>query len=273
MKTRLLTAFVLLALIALGFLFEPMRWLPVLLIMLLGVACVHELAAMVLRKDTVMSRRLGMLAVAAMVYLGWRGEPGAAIYVLGLTTVCAFVLRGRRDPIDGAWRDIGATLGGTLYIGLPLAVLADLFVRSAETRLWLLLLLAIIWTTDTMALVVGKRFGRVKLIPRLSPGKTWEGSLGGTCSALFPCLFFKALAPETFAGVHAIELLVASVVFSICTQVGDLAESLIKRDTGVKDSGTLLPGHGGALDRIDSILFTAVPFAAYLRIFQPELFT
>jgi phosphatidate cytidylyltransferase len=271
-KTRIVTAVCLLAVVGLGFVFEAMRWAPILLVMLLGVACVSELAAMAARRGVVMAPRLAMVAVVAMVYLGWRGRAMEAMLVLGLVAVLALAERLRRPALEGSWNDAAATIGAATYVGLPLALLTALLVQSDASRLWLLWLLAMVWTTDTMALFVGRAFGRAKMAPRISPGKTWEGAAGGLLGALVPGVIFRVLAPETFGGVGTIELLLVGLVFGTLTQVGDLVESLLKREAGVKDSGALLPGHGGALDRVDSILFVAVPFVCYLRVLHPTVF-
>ncbi len=117
---------------------------------------------------------------------------------------------------------------------------------------------AVIWATDTTAFFVGRRFGRHKLMPRVSPGKTWEGTVGGTLSGVAVAVIASFIAHMTLWHGALFGLSV-----SIVGQIGDLLESAIKRYTGVKDSGGLLPGHGGVLDRFDSSLL-ALPVAYYL---------
>ncbi|MEW9501272.1 phosphatidate cytidylyltransferase [Jeotgalibacillus marinus] len=136
-----------------------------------------------------------------------------------------------------------------LYVGIG-------FYYFIETRdadiLWIAYALLIIWTTDSGAYFIGKAIGRKKLWPDISPNKTVEGFIGGICSALVVVAIFVYFVPlET----NLWYLLFATVVLSAFGQIGDLVESALKRHYKVKDSGTILPGHGGLLDRFDSLLF------------------
>ena len=124
---------------------------------------------------------------------------------------------------------------------------------------WLLWVFALIWGADIGAYLAGKRFGRRRLAPALSPGKTWEGALGGAAVSATACL--GALAIAGLASWRWVAITLALIVISI---IGDLWESLLKRAFGVKDSGALLPGHGGVLDRIDSALPVLPVFAVML---------
>ena len=119
------------------------------------------------------------------------------------------------------------------------------------------------WTSDTFAYFVGRKWGTRKLIPRVSPGKTVQGSVGALVGTLLVALAYsRLLADIPGYEMTLVEAALFGVVISVAAQVGDLAESLLKRDAGVKDSGTLLPGHGGALDRFDSLFFT-LPIAYF----------
>jgi len=128
---------------------------------------------------------------------------------------------------------------------------------------WLLLALAIVWATDTGAYFAGRRFGKRKLAPRISPNKTVEGLAGGVAAGVLVAVAFAPLAGATVAQLPLVALVaVATVLASV---VGDLFESLLKRHVGAKDSGTLIPGHGGVLDRLDSVL-AALPVFAFGQI-------
>jgi phosphatidate cytidylyltransferase len=130
---------------------------------------------------------------------------------------------------------------------------------------WLLFALAINWVGDIAAYYVGKSIGKHKLAPRVSPGKTWEGAAASIVAALaFGAVYLHRFAP----GVSWIEALAISALSNAAGQFGDLAESALKRGANVKDSGTLLPGHGGLLDRVDSALFTMPAVYVYLRLVQ-----
>ncbi len=148
--------------------------------------------------------------------------------------------------------------GGLIYVGLP--VFALLWLRDHPGMQGLLLAfwaLAIVWATDIGAFFAGRTIGGAKIAPSISPNKTWAGLIGGSVSAL---LLGWALAH--FAGLDW-RLALASPLLAVLAQVGDFFESWMKRRAGVKDSGRLLPGHGGVLDRLDGLI-TSVPFAALL---------
>lgn len=153
-------------------------------------------------------------------------------------------------------------LAGALVLGS--AWVALLLIRDRDAgALWLLLMLLLVWAADIGAYFVGRRFGRRALAPRVSPGKTWEGALGGAVFSIAVVagmlVYLNAFSPGW------LPLLLLLVAVSV---VGDLFESVLKRHRGVKDSGVLLPGHGGALDRIDSMLAVLPVFALVLVLYQ-----
>lgn len=145
-----------------------------------------------------------------------------------------------------------STLFGVLYIGLTLSWLTPLrFSDSGEGRYWIVLLFLIIWANDIFAFFVGRGIGRMELIPRVSPKKTIEGSSGGILGSLLVAWGYAHWFWRT-ADVKTVILI--AVLIAVAGQIGDLVESALKRSADVKDSGTLLPGHGGLLDRIDSLI-------------------
>lgn len=163
-------------------------------------------------------------------------------------------------PVRLAW-----TLVGALYLGYLLPYWAALF-RMPNGRGWVFFVLLVIMTGDTTAYFVGKRFGAKKLAPEISPGKTLEGAwayVGG--SAVAGCLGAVVLVRE----LSWLEAVLLSLALSVLGQLGDLFESWIKRASAVKDSGALFPGHGGLLDRLDSLIFPAVFTTLYLQVFHP----
>jgi phosphatidate cytidylyltransferase len=143
-------------------------------------------------------------------------------------------------------------------------VAAGLFPRIDSGAAWLLLTVFCVWATDSFALFAGKAFGKRKLAPKLSPGKTVEGALGGLAAALA----FGALFGWMFVGSWKVGLAVGAVA-GVFGQMGDLFESALKRELEIKDFGALLPGHGGVLDRFDSLLFVA-PLVALLLPVLPR---
>lgn len=158
--------------------------------------------------------------------------------------------------------DVGAYTLGSLYIGTGFHYMAS--IRNSSNGLALLCyIFVVVWLTDTGAYMIGRKIGKHKLWPVISPNKTWEGSLGGTlcaviCAAIYTC-FVKVGQPQ-------LEMIGFALILSIIGQMGDLVESAYKRYYGVKDSGKILPGHGGILDRFDSMLFVLPVFAALLGI-------
>ncbi len=170
-----------------------------------------------------------------------------------------------RSKKDGAFTDWAWTLAGILYIGWLLSYLVAL--RGLDGgrwgldggRNWVFFALATNFASDTAAFFVGRALGRHKLAPRISPGKTWEGTIAGVVGAIIVSLLFTLLIPIPYWQAIILGLLV-----SLFGQLGDLVESLLKRNTGVKDSGWLFPGHGGVLDRIDSVVFASVVVYYYV---------
>lgn len=157
------------------------------------------------------------------------------------------------DDLSKAPVRVGFAVLGALYAGLAMAALVRLRALDHGTW-WILLTLAVTWLNDTGAYFAGRAFGKRKLYPRISPSKTWEGAVGGLFASVggamgVQALFLPALPLWAAAAIGA----VAGVVGPL----GDLSESMLKRAFGAKDSGKLLPGHGGMLDRIDALLFTA----------------
>jgi phosphatidate cytidylyltransferase len=155
---------------------------------------------------------------------------------------------------------VGRTLLGLLYV--PLLMSHFILIRQTpEGREWVFFILVLAFAGDTAAFYVGKRFGKNKLLPEVSPGKTIEGVIGLVFGSIFGCLLFRYFFFPTLPLVHTVVL---AMVGSLLGQLGDLCESALKRAAGVKDSGALLPGHGGILDRLDCLIFIA-PYVYYYQ--------
>ncbi|MEW5867726.1 MAG: phosphatidate cytidylyltransferase [Chloroflexota bacterium] len=160
---------------------------------------------------------------------------------------------------DQAGSDFAATLAGIFYLGWVGAYMISLR-QIPEGKWWVLVVLPAVWLADSGAYLVGSRFGRRKIAPRLSPKKTWEGYLGGILfsvvgTPLFAALWRVGAGPDTSITLASSAWI--GLAMGLLTILGDLGESMIKRQVGQKDSGDLLPGHGGAFDRIDSWLWAA----------------
>lgn len=158
----------------------------------------------------------------------------------------------RRWPIPSQWR--GLALGILLLLPSALALVA---LRQAYGPGWLLAIMASVWMADVAAYFTGKRFGRTKLAPAISPGKSREGAYGAIVGvALYALVVALSTGAMAASPLNLLLLCLAAGVHTVVSIWGDLFESLAKRQAGVKDSGTLLPGHGGLLDRIDSLTST-----------------
>jgi phosphatidate cytidylyltransferase len=157
------------------------------------------------------------------------------------------------------FEDVGFSVLGTIYVGLG-------FYYFMETRdaglTYIFYSLFMIWATDSGAYFIGKAFGKRKLWPEISPNKTIEGSIGGVVCAVIVALLFSIF---TNIDASLMQLFVITIVLSIFGQIGDLVESALKRHFNVKDSGRILPGHGGILDRFDSLLFVW-PLISFLHL-------
>jgi phosphatidate cytidylyltransferase len=158
----------------------------------------------------------------------------------------------------GAFTDWAWTFAGILYIGLLLSYLVTL--RGLDNgRSWVFLAIFATFGSDSAAYFIGKTIGKRKLAPDISPKKTWEGAIGGLVGAAAVSLLFLLPTPvQLTAFLNWWQLIIVGLLVSVFGQLGDLVESLFKRNAGVKDSGNVFPGHGGMLDRMDSIVFAAV---------------
>ena len=158
--------------------------------------------------------------------------------------------------------NIGATITGLLYVSLPMAMLSLIAFGSGHFEPGrVFCLIVFVWAADTGAYFAGKNFGKHKLAPRISPAKTWEGWAGGALLTLATGWAAGYFLPD----IPLSHRLVAAGVVAIFGPLGDLAESMLKRSAGVKDSGTFLPGHGGLLDRFDAFLLV-LPVLALLQV-------
>ncbi len=181
---------------------------------------------------------------------------GCLVAVIGIMTLIVFRHR----------RYLAGALGGMVYIGLPALSLMWLRNEQGAEAMLVLWLFLIVWSTDTGAFLVGSAFGGHKLAPRISPGKTWSGAIGGAAAA--------AIIGGTLSFFFGGEVMTGAAIatlLSILAQLGDLFESMLKRRAAVKHSGDLIPGHGGMLDRLDGLLFAAPALALVMILLEPRL--
>ncbi len=248
LKTRIATAAVLIAL-----LLAVVLWLPPLATIVALTAIVLAGAwewSAFLRARTPGMRWVYVLVVAAVLPLVWRlsQPPGGTRAVLSVAVVwwiIALLWVIFAPHRASRW---SAALAGLLALVPAWVALMRLRLDMPRGAEWMLFVLILVWVADIGAFFFGRRFGKKRLAPEVSPGKTWEGALGGIAVSALVAVAgsgWFGIAPLIF-----VPLCLIAVAFSI---VGDLTESLLKRFAGMKDSGTLFPGHGGVMDRIDSV--------------------
>jgi phosphatidate cytidylyltransferase len=171
----------------------------------------------------------------------------------------------RRETPDAMLRAASSTLFPVLFVGMTLGTVVGLRVRAGDDGTdTLLLLLVCVICSDTAAYYVGSAIGRHRMAPVLSPRKTWEGAAGGLVASIGGALVAHFWFYQRLSVAHALAIGVLLSVAGVC---GDLAESMVKRAAGAKDSSALLPGHGGLLDRVDSLLLAGPAFYYYYRLF------
>jgi phosphatidate cytidylyltransferase len=207
--------------------------------------------------------RVAALAGASAVFLVFVGNPVLRLMSLTLLVLvfCLVALLNLKE-IRQAAGDVALVLMGFLYVPLLLAHL--IMIRMLPHGVsWLLLVMVLVMSGDSAAFYVGSSFGKNKLYPAVSPKKSVQGALGGLAGSLIGVFISKALF---FPTLTLVDCVATSLLLGVIGQLGDLFESLLKRSCGVKDSGAIFPGHGGILDRLDSILFAA-PVAFYYAYF------
>ncbi len=195
---------------------------------------------------------LGAVGVALLVAGAHNGADwwnGALVLAIALVFLTLVV----RGDVSAGLRRYLWIAGGLVYVGFLGSHLV-LLRRLAEGRDWVIIAVFATFATDTAAYFVGRALGRVHITPRISPGKTLEGSLGGLAGGFAAVLLLNWITGSPAGAGEAVFL---ALLLPPAAEIGDLAESLLKRGAGVKDAGALVPGHGGLLDRLDSILFTA----------------
>lgn len=220
--------------------------------------------------------RIAVLVAILALFAGYFEWPGQTAAIFGILSLALLVYCTFFRPIEKLMADASSSIFCLLYIGFTLLALPALRENPEGNGPSLLaFLLCVVWAGDTAALYVGRALGRHKMARTLSPNKTWEGALGSVAGSLLAAGLLLGLSHllqmwDT-AGLSYPESvqywLTLAVVVNVAAQAGDLAESALKRSAGVKDSGSLLPGHGGVLDRIDALLFAA-PVLWYAQLIR-----
>ena len=269
---RILTAVVVLPFLSASILIDYLWWVFVLLAVAAMVLGLWEFFLLAKRLQLKADPAAGYIAGAALVTISLYNDPAAVLLVqfviiaLIIGTLIAATLRGA--PFDKMLASVGATILGVLYVaflGSHLISIRTGF-NPILSRHLLSFFFLVLMGADTGAYYLGRAFGKHKLAPSISPGKTWEGAIGGLVAALAMAAlshfwFFREL-PLKF-------ILPLAAVMTVVGVFGDLAESALKRGAGAKDAASILPGHGGLLDRLDSLLFNAPLIYYFARFYFP----
>jgi phosphatidate cytidylyltransferase len=256
-------------------------WPLAAMLALLGVLGAHEVYDLARRQQIDPLDGIG-LAAAGVIPLAtyWAkgsetrwAEPALFVGALWVLAVLALAMR-TRGPQGRPLPAVAITVFGALYASaLPSFLIAIRHGANAGVKSWplavlVLLPLALTWICDTAAMAAGHAIGGPKLAPILSPNKTWAGAIGGFAGAVAGAVLLGGwILPRVGLPLGVLQLVLVGGVVGIVAQIGDVAESLFKREVGVKDSSHLIPGHGGVLDRLDSLYFVIPVAAGMFRLF------
>ena len=247
------------------------------LFLFITILCLHEFYSNVKKSGIAVQGILGtiigslLFAIIAIICIGRQNHKDLFFLmsaIIPLIFVVFIVELWRKKP--NPFTNIAYTLLGIFYIGIPLGAMNFLLNPNMEENVYLtsivLGLFALAWTNDTFAYLTGMLLGKHRLFERHSPKKSWEGFWGGFCFTLLFAYILYRIVPDTYLSLC--DWIVLGIMVSVIGTLGDLVESMFKRSLNVKDSGNIMPGHGGILDRLDGILIV-VPFVfCYLTFFK-----
>lgn len=277
---RLLSTVVLWA-VLLGALFSGNKSIADLVLMIvlcvISVFGLMEFCDMSEKRGVMCFRRYAVVSGCVFVIVNWFGYTGRLLGELpqgpllltmassGLIIVGLFVRRLFWEDMRHGFAAIGSTVLGLVYVPWLLVFLMGVYFHSATFgSWWLLYFILVTKSSDMGAYAIGSMMGKHKMIPRISPGKTWEGFGGAIAVSTGVSLVFAHFAQDKLIGITVVHAVILGIVLSVGAVVGDLIESLFKRESGMKDSGAYFPGIGGVLDLVDSLLFNAPIMFAYL---------
>ncbi|MBL1215244.1 MAG: phosphatidate cytidylyltransferase [Ignavibacteriae bacterium] len=238
-------------------------------VLFLGLAAYYELVKMGKHKEINANLPVGVFSIIAIILNAYLSYTPFLILIIAVssTLLITELFRNKGSAIN----NLGVSLLGIFYIGLFSSSLINIreFYNTSELVYYeggylIIAIFISIWVCDSAAYFIGSAVGKHKLFPRVSPNKSWEGAIAGFIFAVVTLIAAHALLLDEIAIKDAI---VIGIIVGVFGQVGDLVESLLKRDAGVKDSSSIIPGHGGIFDRFDSILFSAPIIYLYIHFF------
>jgi phosphatidate cytidylyltransferase len=233
----------------------------------IGIISYYEFSGLVVKKSVYTYLPLGILSTILLIVNSYYRF--VSFELLLISIVIVFVLIELFRNKDSAILNLGASFLGVLYIGLFSGTIISVREYFPENYIFggylIISLFITIWICDSAAFFLGTAFGKHKLFPRVSPKKSWEGAIAGFIFAVLTMITLKYILLSSFSLIDSI--VIGTIIGSI-GQIGDLVESLIKRDAGVKDSSNLIPGHGGIFDRFDSLMLSSPAIFLYLSFFK-----
>ncbi len=267
---RLVTAAILMPLVVAAEWWGP-NWLVAVLAALVAIAALLEffsmaasagfqsyrywaclVAALIMAQQWYASREASQAGLADLIYRARSPKPTLEVILFGFVLGMAGIVLASRRPLTEALPSVSVTAAGLVFIVLPFSAVVRIHGVDLIGPQLLLFTLTMVWVGDTAAFIVGRSIGRWKMAPHLSPNKTWEGAAANLLGALALSAAFGY-----WLKIEPVHILAMGAIGNVAGQTGDLFESAWKRSAGVKDSGTLLPGHGGMLDRIDALILAA----------------
>jgi phosphatidate cytidylyltransferase len=267
--TRAITGIVLVLVMLTSILVSEYSFAVLFLVIL--IASIYEFNYLFKQSEVKPNRTLSYLTSVVLFLLAFFSANGSVehrylwgIFPLFLAVMAAELYRKKNRPAE----NIAVTAFSILYIALPISlinfiVFPDFIGTQSYTPKFLIALFSLIWIYDSGAYLVGVSIGRHRLFERISPKKSWEGAIGGFIFAILSAYFIAGFIPE----IKMAHWIAISVILVVSATFGDLSESMLKRYFGIKDSGHILPGHGGMLDRFDSLFFVVPAVFAYIKLF------
>ena len=248
------------------------RWLLYSLFFLVSLVGLHEFYRLVSPGLSKFIQFPGYLLTFLLFLIVYMGQLLFALVLISFFTLLPMSLLLFISSSTGRDKtsDLAKTVMGPIYVGFPLVMLLPIdrfyLIHYHVKGIWIFFLLTVAFANDTGAFYFGRTFGKHKLYESISPKKTWEGAVGGLFSGVIAGLLFLFIFHH-----HPVNPPVIALIIALCVagQIGDLSESMLKRDQGTKDSGKILPGHGGLLDRIDSLLFSIPILYLFLLLSIP----
>ncbi|MDA3859999.1 MAG: phosphatidate cytidylyltransferase [Melioribacteraceae bacterium] len=263
---------IIVALLAIPFLLGLSYWgeIPFLIFTLvIGLVSFYEFSTMVKNKNIFVCNLIGFISVALIISNAYFHLFQLDVFLLSAIPLLLLIELFRNK--ESAINNLSATLLGIFYAGFFSATLigirefyVDVPLSYTNGGFIIITIFITLWMTDSAAYFIGSAIGKNKLFPRVSPNKSWEGAIAGFVFAIITLVVLKIFLLNF---LNWVDIIAFGVIIGIFGQVGDLIESLIKRDAGVKDSSNIIPGHGGIFDRFDSLLFSAPIIYLYLVLF------